>query len=103
MATAGKVISASCWSEQPHSLRHVSDTLEICLKNLANSETVLHSYRTQEEAMSQSDSVRVPINGLDLAPALPDRLSIRTALPLIAAASILLWLAILAGFFWLIG
>jgi hypothetical protein len=53
--------------------------------------------------MSQSDSVRVPINGLDLAPALPDRLSIRTALPLIAAASILLWLAILAGFFWLIG
>jgi hypothetical protein len=53
--------------------------------------------------MAQSESVRVPINGLDLAPALPDRLGVRTALPLIAAASILLWLAILAGFFWLIG
>ena len=53
--------------------------------------------------MSQSESVRAPINGLDLAPALPRRLGIRSALPLIAAASILLWLAIFAGFFWLIG
>lgn len=53
--------------------------------------------------MSQSESVRVPINGLDLAPALPDRLDVRVTLPLIAAVSILLWLAILAGFFWLIG
>lgn len=52
--------------------------------------------------MSQSESVRVPVGELALAPALPERLGVRVALPLIAAASILLWLAIFAGFFWLI-
>jgi hypothetical protein len=53
--------------------------------------------------MSQPESARASISDLALASALPDRLSVRTALPLIAAVSILLWLAIFAGFFWLIG
>ncbi len=53
--------------------------------------------------MSRSQDFRVPLVDLALAPVLPDRLRARTALPLIAAVSILLWLAIMAGFFWLIG
>lgn len=54
--------------------------------------------------MPQSESARVvPTGDLTLTSALPDRLPARTVLPLIAAVSILLWLAILAGFFWLIG
>ncbi|MGG5890896.1 hypothetical protein ACLF3G_27810, partial [Falsiroseomonas sp. HC035] len=72
-------------------------------KILALGAIVLHFYHMQEEAMSRSQGVRVPLVDLALAPALPDRLRARTALPLIAAVSILLWLAILAGFFWLIG
>jgi hypothetical protein len=57
----------------------------------------------QEDAMSQPESARVPVINLALTQTIPDRLPVRTALPLIAAISILLWLAIFAGFFWLIG